>query len=409
MMPPRKGKALKAKAAPTKASPTKAKAKAVSNANLVKANLARANIAAAKSTKTVPVKKPSPSIPVKTKGRGAGKKKAVEEEGESEDEEGEGVDGEEAGGEEAAGDEEDGEDGEDGEGSSSDSDEDELDEAVVAAINTAAAAISKKFAAASSSSFSSSSSSKPPSNELTHLIPGYTAPLSLTSGLESTPLYISYTAPQPLDKDVKKRAAAFTSDPAATMAGYAAMEEGEGRTGEEGEALTSEALTSSSTAAGEAADHIMKNGIKKKPPSTSAPSGPGAGWFGFTSQLAGYGSVRARDNSEALQKDLQVIRMRNYLDPKKFYKSSDKPSPHAQLGTVISNGAEYFSSRLTKAERRSTLLEEVMADESTRRYAKKQMTKIQKGKESGGKKWRRGMEKKREKDGNAFRSRKKTF
>lgn len=103
--------------------------------------------------------------------------------------------------------------------------------------------------------------------------------------------------------------------------------------------------------------------------------------------------------------------MRNYLDPKKFYKSSDAPSQFAQRGTVISSNAEYFSSRMTKKEQRTTLLDEVMADGSGRKYVKRKFGEIQKKKESGGKKWRKGMEKKRGSNmqGNIFSGSRKKF
>lgn len=40
----------------------------------------------------------------------------------------------------------------------------------------------------------------------------------------------------------------------------------------------------------------------------------------------------------------------------------DKPSKFAQLGTVIEGPTEFKSARLTKKERKNTLLEEVMSD-----------------------------------------------
>ena len=74
--------------------------------------------------------------------------------------------------------------------------------------------------------------------------------------------------------------------------------------------------------------------------------------------------------------------MRNFLDPKKFYKSADAPSKFAQRGTMIESGSEYFSSRLTKAERRTTILDEVMSDAAARRYTKRKFGEIQTKKES---------------------------
>jgi len=96
----------------------------------------------------------------------------------------------------------------------------------------------------------------------------------------------------------------------------------------------------------------------------------GTGWFGF----------EATPNSASLQADIAVIRNRNYLDPKKFYKSSDlskKGSQMVQLGTVIEGSMEsVFSNRLTKKQRKSNVMEEVMGEVfgSKDDYVKKKFT-----------------------------------
>jgi len=84
--------------------------------------------------------------------------------------------------------------------------------------------------------------------------------------------------------------------------------------------------------------------------------------------------------SEELKRDIAVIKMRNYLDPKKFYKSADAFGPHAQLGTIIEGPTEYYSGRLTKKERRTTVLDEFRSEDKIRKYTKKSFFKIQKSK-----------------------------
>ena len=107
-----------------------------------------------------------------------------------------------------------------------------------------------------------------------------------------------------------------------------------------------------------------------------------------TSYLAAYssfkkGTKRAKDDSagkgwfnmqpmqmtDELKTDLAVVRNRTYLDPKKFYKSADKNHSIIQVGTVIEGAAEYYSSRLTKKQRRSNITEEFLADSGTSDYA----------------------------------------
>ena len=80
---------------------------------------------------------------------------------------------------------------------------------------------------------------------------------------------------------------------------------------------------------------------------------------------------------EKLKKDIQVIQMRNYMDPKKFYKNPDKPGTVVHVGTVIEGPSEYKSSRLTKRERKQTILEEIMGDDSIKQYSKRVFNTIQ--------------------------------
>lgn len=100
--------------------------------------------------------------------------------------------------------------------------------------------------------------------------------------------------------------------------------------------------------------------------SSSGTAGPG--WFDMTPSPM----------TASLKTDLCVLRNRGYLDPKKFYKSSDNFAGKVlQVGTVIEGSAEFYSSRLTKRERRVNLTEEVMADAGVAGYAKRKYRDIQ--------------------------------
>lgn len=168
---------------------------------------------------------------------------------------------------------------------SSDSDSDSDDEAVVSAINLAASAVKKKLAPTSQCA----------GNELTFLIPGYTAPMSLTSDTRTPDLYIKYD---------KKEANPSTGDVASLT----------------GTNISS--LSSISSVMPPPTSHIMKGSIKKKKKEKTT---AGEGWFDMPSYMASsnMASYRQQRNAEMLKDDLKVIKMRNYLDPKKFYKSSD--------------------------------------------------------------------------------------
>ena len=102
----------------------------------------------------------------------------------------------------------------------------------------------------------------------------------------------------------------------------------------------------------------------------AAPKTLGKGWF----------DLRPLELDESVKRDLKVIQMRNFLDPKRFYKNPDKPGTVLHIGTVIEGPAEY-SHRLTRKERRQTITEEVLADADIRAYTRKKYQEIQAGRQ----------------------------
>jgi len=69
--------------------------------------------------------------------------------------------------------------------------------------------------------------------------------------------------------------------------------------------------------------------------------------------------------------------MRNYLDPKRFYKNPDKLGTILHVGTVIEGSAEYKSNRLTRKERKQSIVEELMSDSAIKSYTKNKYESIQ--------------------------------
>jgi hypothetical protein len=78
-----------------------------------------------------------------------------------------------------------------------------------------------------------------------------------------------------------------------------------------------------------------------------------------------------------LQRDIQMIQMRNYIDPKRFYKNPDKGGKILHVGTVIEGPSEYKSARLTNRERKQTIVEEILADSAAKEYSKRKFTELQ--------------------------------
>ena len=96
----------------------------------------------------------------------------------------------------------------------------------------------------------------------------------------------------------------------------------------------------------------------------------GRRWFNFESE----------ELTADARRDFALLRMRNYLDPKKFYKSSDhlRALPkHFQMGQVIEGAHEFHSARLTKKQRRQTFTDEIMADDDIVRYTHRVAGNIQ--------------------------------
>lgn len=85
-----------------------------------------------------------------------------------------------------------------------------------------------------------------------------------------------------------------------------------------------------------------------------------------------------------VQRDLLLIKHRAALDPKRHYKKDKWKVPERfSVGTIVEDKTEFFSSRLKNRERKSTMLETLMADDTTNKYFKRKYTEIQDKKTSG--------------------------
>lgn len=80
------------------------------------------------------------------------------------------------------------------------------------------------------------------------------------------------------------------------------------------------------------------------------------------------------------KRDLQVLQLRNYMNPKRFYKASKrgKAFPKVfQVGTVVEASNEFKSCRIAKRQRQRTIMDEIMQDDSIRSYTKRTYNSIQ--------------------------------
>ncbi|BCR89076.1 Fcf2 domain-containing protein [Aspergillus chevalieri] len=123
------------------------------------------------------------------------------------------------------------------------------------------------------------------------------------------------------------------------------------------------------------------SGKKKEKPSA------GDDWF----------NLPKTEMTPELKRDLQLLRMRSVLDPKRHYKKEGKAKPpeFSQVGTIVEGPTEFFNGRIAKKDRKRTFVEEAMAlERETRRFESK-YNDIQTTKRSGKKAFYKDLRSKR--------------
>lgn len=73
--------------------------------------------------------------------------------------------------------------------------------------------------------------------------------------------------------------------------------------------------------------------------------------------------------------DARMLEARGVMNPKRFYKKTDRISDKAQLGTVLAGPFDRHS--LKRKQRRPTLADEFLADADVRAYAKRRYAELQ--------------------------------
>ncbi|KAI9260825.1 Fcf2 pre-rRNA processing-domain-containing protein [Sporodiniella umbellata] len=88
-----------------------------------------------------------------------------------------------------------------------------------------------------------------------------------------------------------------------------------------------------------------------------------------------------------IKRDLQVLKMRHVLDRKRHYKKTGKQADpkYFQVGRIIEGPTEFFSARMTKKERKQTIVDELLASEENKQYYKRKHEQVSTSAKSGGK------------------------
>ncbi|XVF71195.1 hypothetical protein PTKIN_Ptkin12aG0016600 [Pterospermum kingtungense] len=93
-----------------------------------------------------------------------------------------------------------------------------------------------------------------------------------------------------------------------------------------------------------------------------------------------------------LKKDLQLLKLRGAIDPKRHYKKDSKSKAlpkYFQVGTVVESVTDYYSGRMTKKERKPTLADELLSDPTVRQYRKRKVREIEEqNRPAGNEKWK---------------------
>ncbi|XP_078115144.1 deoxynucleotidyltransferase terminal-interacting protein 2 [Sander vitreus] len=94
----------------------------------------------------------------------------------------------------------------------------------------------------------------------------------------------------------------------------------------------------------------------------------GDGWF----------NMKAPEITQELKGDLQVLKMRGSMDPKRFYKKNDRDGfpKYFQVGTVVDSAVDFYHSRVPKKSRKRTMVEELLSDAEFRQNNKKKYQHI---------------------------------
>jgi hypothetical protein len=114
--------------------------------------------------------------------------------------------------------------------------------------------------------------------------------------------------------------------------------------------------------------------VQRQAQALTKPQDAGARWF----------HMKQPEMTAAVKRDLQVIKQRAALDPKRHYKKDKWQVPkYFEMGTIVEGSAEFYSARMKRRERGNTLVEEVLHDEESKKYFRRKYSEIQALRTSG--------------------------
>jgi hypothetical protein len=100
--------------------------------------------------------------------------------------------------------------------------------------------------------------------------------------------------------------------------------------------------------------------------------------------------LKTPEMTESLKRDLQVLKMRSVLDPKRHYRKENTKTSESNLpkvfevGTIISDHTESAAHKIRRKDQKETIVEELLSDMTRRQYFKRKTAEIDAKKRSGG-------------------------
>lgn len=88
--------------------------------------------------------------------------------------------------------------------------------------------------------------------------------------------------------------------------------------------------------------------------------------------------MKAPEMTEEVKRDLEILQMRNAIDPKRFYKKNDRTvlPKYFQIGQYVDGPLDRHSNKGEKKSKSKSLVDELMADAEFKKYNKRKYTEI---------------------------------
>lgn len=82
--------------------------------------------------------------------------------------------------------------------------------------------------------------------------------------------------------------------------------------------------------------------------------------------------------TDEIMADLKAIKLRNFIYPKRFYKSNDskKLPQYFQIGTIIDDKSDMPGDRLSKKQKKGRIADQFLKDDEANFFSKKKYEKL---------------------------------